>query len=235
MPNRYTTYLNATPSGEGTFRISFGHMLDLQGGGKLLGFVGPAPVLPPDREFTAAELDKWQFDMVCETGYSIPGERAFNTKQPFPIIEVMKTIEETIPKGSVAAAFEWVQHPRSGEQTFAVTVTNKWNEIPAFTLAVGFEYEAHQPHPTAPPEWGVEAIGGSDSCFEMVGPPIGLDSLMFSIPATFVFDPAFLPDARSRAVAMSTESQWISLRTNGYEFDRIDGKVLAEFLETEST
>ena len=93
MADRFTTYLFATPTEDGRFRVAFGHILD---GGRMIEVVGPAPVLPPDREFTADELAAWQDELVNRDGYTIRYDlrRAFKPAEPFPCVEVIRTDPE---------------------------------------------------------------------------------------------------------------------------------------------
>lgn len=230
MPNRYTTYLIVVPTSTGKLRLQYGHPLDAPHGRTVL-LTGPEPVLPPDREFTEEELKDWRNQKIFEAGFSLSGGRPMNPKKHCPIIEVLKTIEEQIPKGSIEWAFAWLKVPGYDDELLTIRVVNRWNlPIPDFSMATA--YEAEQTDPSMPAEWGAVQTGGSDSAFRLIGPPIGLGSLYPTIPAVYALDPPFLSRARSRVDVLSPEDNWIELRTAGYEFDRIPSNALAAFLDS---
>jgi hypothetical protein len=72
-------------------------------------------------------------------------------------------------------------------------------------------------------------VGGSESMFQRQT-PVGGDALPLNFPVRFVYDPRCLPGFLSRTAALSPERYWISLTTEGYEFDRIPGSVVGAFL-----
>jgi hypothetical protein len=112
-----------------------------------------------------------------------------------------------------------------------VRVTNEWDQaIPRFSLSTDYHYDAPQPEQmgTVP----AQVFEGNDSIFSPMGPTMGGD-LGPRMTLSFYLDPRVIDALRSRAASLSTDSHWIALRTDGYEFDRVPGKVVAEFLERE--
>lgn len=232
MPIRYSSYLLVTDAGEGRVRLRYGHITEAD---RLLVVTGPQPVTPPGREFTRAEFDRWQFDLTCGTGYGIRLDWSINPNKPHPAVEVSRTYEDEIPKGSVSWALAWMRSSQTHEPTVGVTVRNGWDRpIPEFCLAAAFDAGMNLPVPGAPAELGLRDAGaGSESAFVRVGPPIGGGDLVPHLPAAFAFSLDFYPGLRDRAAVLSPDQHWIELRTAGYEFDRIPGKAVADFLDTD--
>ncbi|MBA4192589.1 MAG: hypothetical protein C0467_31865 [Planctomycetaceae bacterium] len=57
---------------------------------RLLTVVGPAAVEPPSQEMTREEFNRWRFNLVCDTGYSLVGEA---TKLTAPLVEEIEVGE----------------------------------------------------------------------------------------------------------------------------------------------
>lgn len=226
MPVRFTCRLLVVPTESGKYRIKYGYLGEHCS--RLLTINGPAMIQPPDNELTAQELDRWEFSLTNGTGYSFAYQQ---TSVDAPLVEARRTIEDMIPKGSVSWRLLPMQND-NGERTFAVELHNSWHEqIPKISLASCWENETPQEVRGFPAKMAVQDLGGSDMAFSRMT-PIGLDSLPINYPIVFLYAMNFLETLQSRIAALSPERYWISLRTEGYEFDRIPGAELAALLDT---
>jgi hypothetical protein len=81
---------------------------------------------------------------------------------------------------------------------------------------------------TVPGQW----LGGTESMFHPMGAWTG-GNLWPGLTIEFALDPMLRGPLRSRIASLSTESYWIALRTDGYEFDRIPGATVGAFLQGE--
>jgi hypothetical protein len=225
MPIRFTCRLSAVRTESGKIRLCYQPL-----GEKHLRFLtihGPEMVLPPEEEMTDEEFDRWEWDLCCRTGFSTSME---STPLDAPLVEARRTFEDQIPPGSVRAELFWA-HNDAGARTLGVRVTNEWNQpIPRFSLSTDCHYDAPQPEQMV--SVPALALGERESMFHPLGATTGGD-LWPRLPVSFYLDPSVLGSLRSRAASLSTESQWIAMRTDGYEFDRIPGEMVAAFLDSE--
>jgi hypothetical protein len=221
---RFTCRLLIVQTDSGKLRLKYGCLAT--GEGRLIALTGPEMILPPDREFTAEELDRWEWEIGC-AGYT----RNFEvTPADAPLVEAKYTIEDEIPKGSVRwrlATF----HMDDGRRTFVVELTNTWDrQVPRITLQFTWLNETPQTHPTAPPQMDIRELGGSDNFFRRMT-PIGLDHLPPNYPIPFTYDPRALPTLLSRVAALSPERYCVEFLTEGHVFDRIPGAELSTVLD----
>jgi len=223
MPVKFICRLLVVRTESGKLRVQYGYLGD--DCVRMLTVHGPQMVIPPSGEMTDEEFSRWEFELVAGTGfyYSLS-----NTPISSALVEATRTYEEHITKGTVQAELAWVQN-EGGERTLAVRVTNGWTRpVPRFSLSTECHYDAPQPEQIGSVQ--AHALGGSESMFHPMGPILG-DDLWTRVTVGFYLDPAMMVPLRSRVAALSTESYWIALRTDGQEFDRIPGEVLGAFLE----
>lgn len=185
-------------------------------------FHGPGVVIPPDREMGGEELEAWLFHVASLPGYSM---RMEHTPVTSALVEVALTLEDIIPKGSVEVVFGWTED--DGQKTVGAEVRNQWvRPIPKFSLLLAHQNDS--------PQRGVLADGAGD----MKGVPFaetgGSISFMRQKGANhwlspgetqrFAIDPRMLKSYQSRAVSLSLENLWVSLCTEGREFERLSGQ-----------
>jgi hypothetical protein len=183
-------------------------------------------VLPPTEEMTEEEFTRWEFEMLTGTGYSYSFT---STSLDAPLVEAKRTYEDEIPKGMVQTKLDWAEN-EEGERTLAVRVTNGWDQhIPNFSLSTECHYDAPQLITVGQTE--ARMLGGSESMFHPIG--FGGSDLWPTMTTGYALDLQVMPVLRSRVASLSTESYWIALRTDGYEFDRIPGEIVGEFLDAE--
>jgi hypothetical protein len=207
----------------GNIRLQYGYLGDECE--RVFVIRGPGMVQPPDREMTEEEFDRWQFELTAGTDYSFEHS---DTPIDSPLVEVKRTYEDQVPPGSMRAELLWPQN-EVGQRTLAVRVTSEWDRpIPKFSLSIDFEHETPQPERLG--NVPAQSLGGSEAMFRPMRPTVG-GGLWPRVPVEYILDPRVLPVLRSRVAALSPERYWISLRTDGYEFDRIDGQTVGAFLE----
>jgi hypothetical protein len=222
---RFTCRVLVVRTESGKLRLKYGYICDPEAV-RLITLTGPEMILPPDREFTAEELDRWEREIGC-AGYT----RSFQvTPADAPLVESKYTIEDEIPKGSVhwrLATF----HLDNGESTFVVELTNTWNrQIPRVTLQFTWLNETPQTHPTAPPQMDIRELGGSDNFFRRMA-PIGGNDMPPSFAIPFMYDTRALPTLLSRVAALSPERYCVEFLTEGHVFDSIAGAELSTVLD----
>lgn len=233
MPVRFTCRVSVFRAPSGKFRLRYAplnimHAPPEETPVRLLTINGPSMIIPPDAEMTAAELDRWEFATVHETGCSYTFEM---TPGNAPLVEAHRTIEDLIPKGSVKWQFQELED-RAGRRTFGIVLRSTWRgQIPRFSLATCWENESPQIQPGMPAHLGVRELSGSESVFHRMT-PIGMDALPPNIEIPFAYDARSLDSFLSRMASLSPERYWISLLTEGHEFDRIPGPQVSAFLDT---
>jgi len=225
MPLRYTCRLLVVRSESGKLKVRYGWLgEDFE---RLLVIHGPGMIFPPEEEMTDEEFRRWELQTANGTGYTYS---VSNTPEDAPLVEAKKTYEDEIPLGSVRPELLWAEN-ESGERTLAVRVTSEWDRlIPQFSLATDCTYDAPQPEKVGDVQTHV--MGESGRVFHPMDSGQGGD-LWPGVPMGYYLDLRMLSKLRSRAASLSTESHWISLRTDGYEFDRIPGEMVAAFLDKE--
>jgi hypothetical protein len=224
MPVRYTCRVLVVHTESGKLRVRYGHLSE--DCVRFLTIHGPQMFLPPDREMTDEEFDRWEFETVCGTGFTY--SYSAMTPEDAPLVEAKRTYEDTIPKGVVQTELFWFECG-PGEQTLGVRVTNGWDHaIPKFSLSNECHYDAPQPQQIGQTQ--ALMLGGSESMYQRVEGLSGSE-LWPRMSVGYALDPTAMQMLRSRVAALSTESYYIALRTDGYEFDRISGEVVGEFLD----
>jgi hypothetical protein len=215
MPARFTCRLLIVRTASGRIRVRYGCLGDKCE--RVLVLHGPEMLIPPDHEMTDKEFELWEYQLAYSAGYTSRASR--NVSVDSPLVEAKRTYEDEIPVDSVKAVLFWEQ-PALGGQTLAVRVTNTWAKvIPRFSLS------CEDGNETVGPGRGVS---NRDERFKPLKPFMGdLHPLM---SAEFVLRPEAFPLFRSRAASLSIEQYWIALLTDGYEFDRIPGELVAKFL-----
>lgn len=198
---------------------------------------GPDVIIPPTQEMTEQEYNLWEYQRV-KAGFGIGYE---NTSPDDPLVVTKRTYEDVIPKGSIRTELYWVNLP-DGRQTLGVRVTNGWNRmVPNFSLANSYQNNAPQPDRTGNDAknrgsssnsmvFAAMALGGSEAAYQRVGMTKDGD-LAPQKTVEFTLDPRSVASFRSRTAALSPENYWISLLTDGREFDRIPGKIVGAFLD----
>lgn len=100
---------------------------------RLLTVTGPRVVIPPEGTMTGEEYQRWEFELVNNTGSSL--SFSLDNSVDAPLVGVQRTIEDLIPSGKVATELIWYDDGAGGK-TLAVAVKNDWNEeIPKFALS----------------------------------------------------------------------------------------------------
>jgi hypothetical protein len=207
------------PSGK--IKLEYGYLGD--DCERLLVVSGPRMLIPLENEMTDEEFDSWEFELLTDSGFF---QSFSNTSIDAPLVEAKRTYEDEIPKGSVKAELFWMEV--EGKRTVGVRLVSSWSRpIPGFSLSTDCRYDAPQPEQHGLVE--AQVLGGSESGFHALGAHTGRD-LCPRVVNEFCLDPALMPPLLSRAASLSTESHWIALRTDGCEFDRIPGDVVAGFL-----
>jgi hypothetical protein len=220
MAVRFTTRLQAVRTSPGKVRVKFGYLGDPCH--ELIVVTGPDVVLPPATEMSDEEFDRWQFDLTCNTEYSLSYQ---NLAVDTPLVEAEKTFEDEIPKGAVTAELFWPE----ARDALGCLVKSSWDRaIPNFSITADFKYDA--PQPTDLGAVKSHMAGGSISFVLPQGSAHGKD-LSPHVAVEYYLPPMFLTQMKSRAASMSPETHWLSLRTDNQEFDRIPGSVVADFLE----
>lgn len=221
MPVRFTCRLLLIRTASETFRVEYGHLgSDCT---EILQFTGPHVIMPPTQELTEEQLDEWR-QTIAEQGFNwfIEG-----VSENAPLVEAKRTYEDIIPKGSVKAELDIARNNETGQVTLAVRLKNQWRgKIP--NVSVTTDHVAESPDMLNLGGITSEAVGGSETMLPMPG-NLGKDLLPDRVYG-FYLDPRFFEILKTRAVAFSPESHWITLRTDGHEFDRIPGKQVATFL-----
>jgi hypothetical protein len=228
MAVRFTCRLVVVRTPSGNLRVRYAH-LGSAGAERILTVVGPVMVTPPAGDMTDAEFERWECQLVCDTGSRYVSDLA--TVDPSYLVEARHTIEDEIPAGSVRWKLYWAQDP-SDARTLGVALVNQWNcPIPNFSLSADRRPESPQPESDVPPDWGLGGAGDGPRAFRRL--TSGGPDLDPRVGALFASEPSLLPDVRRWAAGLSPEGHWITLRTDGYEFDRIPGARVAAFLGTE--
>jgi hypothetical protein len=225
MPVRFTCRLIAVRTESGNLRVEYGPL----GDGTMLVVFGQSRcmILPPEGELTDEEYERWKHVTAAENQASIVHE---STPLNAPLVEAKRTYEDVIPPGSVRAVLRWARD-QAGQQTLAVEVTNEWERpIQGFFLATVCNYPQPQPMKTGNSGIDFQVFSGTETMFTPMGRILGPD-LYPRTPTGFALNPQVLPILRSRAASLSPEYHWIALLTDGYEFDRISGTMIAGFLD----
>jgi hypothetical protein len=224
MPVRYTCRVLVVRTESGKLRVRYGHLSEESV--RFLTIHGPQMFMPPDREMTEEEFARWEFETVCGTGFTYSYSNS--TSLDAPLVEAKRTYEDTIPKGVVQTELAWAENGQ-GDRVLAVKVRNGWDQaIPKFSLTTECHYDAPQPQQMGQTQ--ALMLGGSESMFLPIG--FSCPDLYPTMTAGYALDAMVMPMLRSRVASLSTESYYIALRTDGYEFERIPGHVVGEFLDS---
>ncbi len=233
MPVRYTSRLIVVDTPSCKVQVKYGYLGNCRrqtgrGGRSIFVFEGDSIVVPPTEEMTEAETFQWERSLVETMGFASIRRSSIDLNAP--LVEAKKTIEDEIPKGSVEYKLLCTRRAE-GEMLIGVELSNKWkHHIP--NISVNSVWEAQSPQPMEPTGSGIVAmmVGASESAFRRE-PDGDHASLAPKIPALFASDQQATREMRSRAVALSPEHHWLALCTDGYEFDRIPGAIVAGFFD----
>lgn len=222
MPVRFTCRVLVFQLSNGNLRVRYGHPSEKD---VVRGLVlhGLKMLLPPDQEMTPDEYKNWETGLLAAGFQRSWGMRSDGDGKA--MVEITRTYEDEIPRGAVQARLGWVE---DGPGTLSVEVASSWTqEIPAFSLSLDYQ---HALQPLKVGNTVVRTAGGSDAMFRPIdGLPQG--DLWPRKTRVYALDTAGLAALRSRAASLSPEDYWLSLRTDDYEFDRVGGRELAEFLD----
>jgi hypothetical protein len=225
MPIQYTCRVLVVRTESGKLRVRYGHLSEEHV--RFLTIHGPRMFLPPDGEMTDEEFARWEFETVHNTGFTYSYSPA---PLDAPLVEAKRTYEDTIPKGVVRTKLFWGEFLGRRERTLGVRVTNGWNQhIPRFSLSADCHYDA--PQPVQMGKTQVMMLIDSELMLPITD-LVGISDLRPTITVEWFLDPRALPVLRRGVDSLSTESYYIALRTYGYEFDRIPGEVVREFLDS---
>lgn len=254
MPARFTCRLVVTKHENGKVSVGYAPLVDLDNERQPLILRGPTIVIPPEGEMTEDEYKFWLDELTALKRYTTPPLERFDTSAP--LVEAIRTYEELIPRGSIRAELEWLDH---GEQQLLCVILENTSDliIPRVSLKTVCKADL-------PTEWKIGEADGqlTGSTEEMFSPVLDiavlgreevklpearlkklrrLDQSLSSRgkefyagkPKAWVLDSDFLPTIKNRAAFMSPEKHWISVMTDGYEFGRIPGDQIATFLNSE--
>jgi hypothetical protein len=230
---RFITHLQLTRTRRGKIKVSyrvceadFLNVLTLWGPGFLKKL--------PDKPMKPVEFAAWTENLIrddCELGWEPNSHRLKNTDSnrvtPIDYISVKELLLHT-----VCSVNTWIfKPPDDKSRTMCIEMSNRGREtIPAFSIALVHRHEVPQPNPKVP-------LLGPHA--HVLSQPITLrkDGLNYESDlapgqtVAFALSPDQYRTALSHAASLSPENQWIAMRIRGHEFERLEGKYLADLLE----
>jgi len=135
--------------GSDKFRLEYAPF----GAGHLYNLKAEHIIQPPKEEMTFEECERW-----CGCFESMSNAPGWAGRGPYPIVEVVRTYEDELPKGKFRWQFGWMSVGEN-QKTLTIELTNESGKpMPDISLSMVWENQVPQPLEGVPAHIGWQGL-----------------------------------------------------------------------------